>query len=118
MKLYFKMSELIQSDTAIKHKINNMPDINSLDNLLRVIYEILQPIRIAYGKPVIITSGYRCPQVNKLVNGAKNSNHTLGKAVDFKVKDETLQDVWQFCHDNLQFSELILEPSWVHIAIK
>ena len=45
MTLNFKMSELIYSDTAVRHNINNMPDINSLDCMLDLIYNVLQPLR-------------------------------------------------------------------------
>ena len=83
--LNFKLSELIRSDTAVQHNINNMPDINSLDCMLELIVNCLQPIREKLGKPMIITSGYRNSQVNKLVGGASNSQHTKGQAVDFVV---------------------------------
>ncbi len=72
------MNELIHSDTAAKNNINNMPDITSLDCMLNLIVECLQPLRTKLGKPMIITSGYRNKQVNKLVGGAvdKNGNPT------------------------------------------
>ena len=66
MNLYFKMSELIYSETAIKENINNMPDINSLDNVLELITFCLQPVRELLGVPMIITSGFRNPLVNRL----------------------------------------------------
>ena len=66
MPLNFKISELIHSDTAIRNNINNMPDINSLDNMLELIVYCLQPIREKIGKPMIISSGYRNSTVNKL----------------------------------------------------
>ena len=78
MKLNFKMSELIYSETAIKNNVNNMPDINSLDNLLNLIYYCLQPARELLGAPMIITSGYRNPLVNRLVGGVNSSQHTKG----------------------------------------
>ena len=59
MKLNFLLSELIKSDIAIKYNINNMPDINSLDNMLNLIFYCLQPLRDKLQKPVIITSGFR-----------------------------------------------------------
>ncbi len=117
MTLNFKMSELIQSDTAIKHNINNMPDINSLDNMLDLIFNCLQPIRDLIDKPMIITSGFRCPRVNALVGGKPNSQHLEGKAADFVVKDLTpAQIIFKIQTSNIEFDQLINEGSWVHVS--
>ena len=67
--LNFTISELVKSDTAAKSGLNNTPDINSLDNLLDLIYYVLQPLRDKLGKPMVITSGFRSPAVNKFVGG-------------------------------------------------
>lgn len=116
--LNFKISELIQSDTAIKHNINNMPDISSLDNMLELIVHCLQPVRSKIKKPMIITSGYRNPQVNKLVGGASNSQHTKGQAVDFKVSGMTPAQVVDFIKKSgIEFDQLINEyDKWTHIS--
>lgn len=116
--LNFKFSELIYSDTAVKNNINNMPDINSLDNMLDLIYFCLQPIRDKIGKPMIITSGYRCPQVNKLVGGAANSQHTKGQAADFTIKGMTpAQIIFQISVMGIEYDQLINEyDKWVHIS--
>lgn len=119
--LNFKMSELIHSETSIKHNINNMPDINSLDNMLNLIVFCLQPIREKINKPIIITSGYRNQQVNKLVGGANNSHHTTGKAVDFIVNGMTPAQIVDLIRKSgIKFTQLIEEHSktsnWVHIS--
>lgn len=116
--LNFKFSELIYSDTAVKNNINNMPDINSLDNMLDLIYFCLQPIRDKIGKPMIITSGYRCQQVNKLVGGAVNSQHTKGQAADFTIKGMTpAQIIFQISVMGIEYDQLINEyDKWVHIS--
>ena len=116
--LNFKMSELIFSETAIKNNINNMPDINSLDNMLDLITYCLQPIRDKIKKPMIITSGYRCPQVNKLVGGVSNSQHTKGQAVDFIVHGMGIKSVIDFIkYSGIEFDQLINEyGNWVHIS--
>ena len=118
MILNFSMSELIKSNKAIQYNINNMPDINSLDCMLNLIVYCLQPIRELIKKPMIITSGYRNFQVNKLVNGKENSQHTKGQAVDFVVKGMTVQQVINFIiKSNIEYDQLINEyDRWVHIS--
>lgn len=118
MKLNFSMSELIHSDTAVRHNINNMPDINSLDNMLELIVNCLQPIRDKLGKPMIITSGYRNSQVNKLVGGTSNSQHVKGQAVDFNVQGMPVSRVVEFIKQSgIEYDQLINEyNNWVHIS--
>lgn len=117
MTLNFKMSELIYSDTAISHNINNMPDINSLDCMLDLIYNVLQPLRNKLGKPVIITSGYRNFELNRLVNGAKDSQHTKGQAADIVVKGMSIAKLFEFIKNSgIEYDQLINERNWVHVS--
>ncbi len=118
MNLNFKMSELIHSDTAIKNNINNMPDINSLDCMLDLIVHCLQPIRDKIGKPVIISSGFRNSQVNKLVGGVATSQHCKGQAVDFTIPGETISGIiFKIQTMGIEFDQLINEyDKWVHIS--
>lgn len=118
MKLNFKMSELIYSETAIKNNINNMPDINSLDNMLNLIYYCLQPARELLGAPMIITSGYRNPLVNRLVGGVNSSQHTKGQAADFTVSGITPSQIISIIKTSkIEFDQLINEyDKWVHIS--
>lgn len=118
MALNFKISELIHSDTAIQHNINNMPDIDSLDNMLELIVHCLQPIRDKIGKPMIITSGYRNAKVNKLVGGVDNSQHCTGQAVDFTIPGETISGIiFKIQTMGIEFDQLINEyDKWVHIS--
>lgn len=116
--LNFKISELIKSDTAIKNNINNMPDINSLDNLLDLIFYCLQPIRDKIKKPMIITSGFRSNLVNKLVKGVSNSQHLKGQAADFIINGMTpTQIIEKIKTCNIDFDQLINEyDRWVHVS--
>lgn len=118
MILNFKMSELIQSDTAIRHNINNMPDINSLDCMLDLIYYVLQPLREKLGKPIIVTSGYRNSEVNKLVGGATNSQHTKGQAADIIVNGLSPQQLIDLIQKSgIEYDQLINEyDQWTHIS--
>lgn len=121
--LNFKISELIHSDKAVKHNINNMPDINSLDCMLDLVVYCLQPIRDRLKKPMIITSGYRCKRVNELVGGAVDekgnpkSQHCKGQAVDFIVNGMTPYQIYMhILNSDIEYDQLILEPSWVHVS--
>ena len=116
----FKISELVSSDTANRLKINNMPDLNSLDCMLELICDCLQPIRDKLGKPMIITSGFRCYQLNKAIGGAVNSQHTKGQSVDFHVNGMSISDVIKFItNSGVPFDQLINEHNqWVHISYR
>lgn len=116
--LNFKMSELIYSEKAVENNINNMPDINSMDNMLNLIFHCLQPVRDLIKKPMIITSGFRNPLVNRLVNGEENSQHKTGQAADFVIKGMTpAQIVNVIRKSNIDYDQLINEyDSWVHIS--
>lgn len=116
--LNFKISEFIRSDIARKYNINNMPDANSLDNILDLIVHCLQPIRNKIKKPIIITSGYRCPAVNRWVGGKPNSQHLKGQAADFIINGMTPAEIVDKIKDyDIEYDQLINEyDNWVHIS--
>lgn len=120
--LNFTISELVYSDTAINHNINNMPDLRSLDNMLDLIVCLLQPIREKFG-PIRVTSGYRCEKVNQLINGAVNSNHKYGCAADIIPLKATFRQVYDFIISNLDYDECFIEKNntgamWLHVAYR
>lgn len=117
-KLNFKISELIYSDTAIQHNINNMPDIKALDCMLDLIFYCLQPIRDYLKKPMIITSGFRNNQVNKLVGGKPNSQHLKGQAADFIITGMPVNLVIdKIKASGIEFDQLLNECNqWTHIS--
>ena len=86
---FFSLAELIKSSTATKHHIDNTPPADVLKNLQYGVDMVLDPLRRIYGKPIIITSGYRCPKLNTLVGGVSNSWHTQGNAADIHVASLT-----------------------------
>ena len=86
---FFSLAELIKSSTATKHHIDNTPPPDVLKNLQYGVDMVLDPLRRIYGKPIIITSGYRCPKLNTLVGGVSNSWHTQGNAADIHVASLT-----------------------------
>ncbi|MBQ9150410.1 peptidase M15 [bacterium] len=114
----FSISELINSDTAQKNNINNMPDVNSLDNILNLIVCCLQPIRDLIKKPMIITSGFRSKKLNQLVGGATNSHHLIGCAADFIINGMKPNEIIKIVSSSdIKFNQLINEyDKWVHIS--
>jgi uncharacterized protein YcbK (DUF882 family) len=120
IKLNFTISELLKSEIAEKYNIYNVPDKEHLDNLLILICECLQPIRNYIGKPMVISSGYRNPRLNShcLINGAPNSQHTTGQAVDFTIKGMTPKQIIEKVKaSGVEFDQLINEHNiWVHIS--
>ena len=86
---FFSLAELIKSSTATKHHIDNTPPADVIRNLQYGVDMVLDPLRRIYGKPILITSGYRCPKLNTLVGGVTNSWQTQGNAADIHVASLT-----------------------------
>lgn len=76
---FFTIKELIKSSTAKNKGISNIPSKEEEENLIRLVECILDPLREAYGKPIIVTSGYRCKALNEAVGGASTSQHCFDK---------------------------------------
>lgn len=80
---YFKMNEFLDSQAAKSSKIVNMfLCAEHIDNVLAMVEDILDPLREMFGKPILINSGYRVPELNLMVGGEANSMHKVGMAVD------------------------------------
>ena len=122
MGKYFSIAELTKSETANKRKINNKPTKEVENCLNQLIDNILDPLREAYGQPIIVSSGYRCPELNKAVGGAKTSQHTLGQAADIHTESnskESNKQLFELIKQlKLPFDQLINEYnySWIHVS--
>ena len=124
----FTLSEFIESDTAAQKGIDNTPDFDEVARLDELIGTILQPLREAWGKPLIISSGYRCKELNKAVGGAETSAHQYGYAADVQVTRSKDFDAFiAFAEDWLKtndvpFDQSIRETSktayWWHIGLR
>lgn len=122
----FSLSELVNSQTAVRKGIDNTPTPEVVANLKDLAVNVLQPVREHFGKPVVISSGYRSPKLNAAVGGAKNSDHMTGCAADIEIPGVPNKVVAEWIAKNLKFSQLILEgakandPSagWVHVSYK
>ena len=117
---YFTIKELCKSLTAIQKKINNTPNSEIVNNLKQLVDFILDPLRERYGKPITVNSGYRCPALNKAVNGSKTSQHVEGLAADITAGSPKENKVlFQLAQElDLPFDQLIDEKKfrWVHIS--
>ena len=79
---YFSVSELCASATALREGIDNRPNKCAYHLLHVLVDQLLDPIREAWGEPIVVSSGYRCKELNTLIGGVKNSHHMLGCAAD------------------------------------
>ena len=118
---YFTISELLKSDTALKNKLWNGAPKEAEENLRALVNEVLDPLREAYGKPIRVSSGYRCPRLNTLVGGSPNSQHMRGEAADIQPVDGNeadLEVLAQFLIASGKFDQLILYPTFIHVSWK
>jgi hypothetical protein len=117
---YFTYSELTTSDAARRLGIANRPTPAAEQNLEALADYLLDPLRGAYGKPIRVNSGYRSPEVNQAVGGARNSQHVRGEAADITAgsveENRKLFDLVQQL--GLPFDQLIDERgyAWVHVS--
>ena len=123
----FSLAELCKSQVAERRQLNNLPsDPHIVENLRRVCASILEPVRAHYGIPFAPSSGYRSPEVNRLVNGSRTSQHLRGEAADFEVPGKANYDLALWISQTLDFDQLILEfyrpgdahSGWVHCSYR
>lgn len=88
----FTLEELTRSETAKARGINNTPSPQVIANLQTLCSSVLQPLRDAWGKPLTVTSGYRCTALNRAVGSKDTSQHRLGQAADIKCATKSKAD--------------------------
>lgn len=113
----FTLEEFTRSQTATRLGIDNTPNEEQLDNI-RNTAERLQEFRIFLGKPIIITSGFRCLELNRAIGSSDKSQHVKGQAVDWYCLGESIHDTMaHIVASNLGFDQQILEfNSWIHTS--
>lgn len=125
----FTLEEFTRSSTAKSMGIDNNPDGTQTEHIIEVA-RIIQQFRDFYGKPVRITSGFRCPVLNRMVGGSPTSAHMTGYAVDFAPLSPSHKAVFQteflrfLMIKNPRFDQVIFEKpdekgyaSWIHIGL-
>lgn len=120
----FRLNEFLKSQTASRHGIKNVPNKEQFLNLYYLCRFVLQPIRSYYGRPVSISSGFRCLELNRLIGSADNSQHIQGKAVDFEIMGLDNYAVVRHVARVINFDQCILEyhyknnpqSGWIHVS--
>ena len=121
---YFTIKELSRSSTAEKLGIDNTPTGDVVVSMTTLINECLDPVRELYGKPITVTSGFRCPILNKAVGGVNSSQHVKGEAADLVGRnDDETRKIFETAKAFGQFDQLLYEKNskgniWVHISYK
>lgn len=122
---HFNLSEFFRSSTAAKNGIKNEPSPDEKATIVRninlLVDNVLDPVRDWVDAPIIITSGYRCPQVNRLVGGVDNSQHMSGCAADFYVMGFTplmMYEVFLYIFKTMEYDQLIFyrRKNIIHIS--
>ena len=124
---YFTLHELIASPTAKRYGYDNTPTEKIVQNLHDLVVNVLDPLRLAWGRPIVVTSGYRCPKLNTRIGGAKNSQHIYGQAADIRTvsdhPDDNMKLLKLLLELDLPFDKLISEyvdsqgrPDWIHVS--
>ena len=125
----FTYEELCHSGVAERKGLRNRPKTKEeervvIENLRALCIEVLQPLRDYLGKPVVISSGYRSEEVNRMVGGVKGSQHLKGEAADIHVENtEHLLKIMHYIMDETDFDQLIWErdkagTQWVHVSYR
>lgn len=120
---HISYKEATYSTTANLKKINNTPDPETLKTMIVTACKVFEPVRRYFGNPILVTSFYRSPELNKVIGGAKNSQHVKGEAIDIKATEGfTNKQIFDWIKDNLEFDQVIAEGvsknniSWVHVS--
>ena len=131
---HFTLGELCK--TSHKTADGNIPSHVAIENLRRICEDWLEDLRYSnntlYGNkdlPIIINSGYRSPEVNKLAGGSPSSNHLTGCAVD--IRCEGIEQALRYANilmdiadgTKRDFDELFIERNkqgryWIHFAVR
>lgn len=117
---HFTIDELSRSATATRRGIDNTPTREAIGNLTALVDNVLDPLREAWGKPIRVNSGYRCPALNRAVGGSATSQHLTGQAADITAggvsENRRLFDLIRRLR--LPFDQLIWENggAWVHVS--
>lgn len=117
---FFTLEEFTRSSTAKRLKIDNTPNDVVIRNIQYGVQMVLEPLRRILRTPIIITSGFRCAELNKAVGGVANSWHTKGNAADLRIKnEEEAKAIFQILKTLPSVDTVLFEHSstsiWMHV---
>lgn len=121
---HFTLEEFSFSSTAKSRGINNTVPLQYIPSLRNLCEVVLEPLREQVKEPVIISSGYRCPALNKAVGGTNTSQHMKGEACDIYMEDKEKLRKWFAILMDGDFDQLIFERNrrtghcWIHVSCK
>lgn len=113
---HFSLSEILASPTADIHGISNLPfgyAVYNIPNILPLLFR-LEHIRKILNIPIYISSGFRCPKLNKKVGGVGNSRHQYFRALDVVCED--MDSLYELCRSDI-FRYVYRGTGYIHIDI-
>jgi|TARA_R110000787_G_scaffold104629_1_gene211864 zinc D-Ala-D-Ala carboxypeptidase len=120
---HFSLDEMIKSQTALRKGLDNNPDAEQLEALVDLCEYVLEPIRKHWSRPVIVSSAFRAPAVNKAIGSKNTSQHTKGQAADIEIPGIDNLALYYWVAKNADYDQLILEyytgepaSGWVHVS--
>ena len=118
---HFTLHEMTVSQTAARKGVRNVPGAAEIAALVLLCEQVLEPVRAQFGRPVVITSGYRSPRLNTAIGGSASSQHCRGEAADFTVPGVSNLEVARWMHRHLAYDQLIYEfgeRGWIHASYR
>ena len=109
---HFKLSEFLN----LKKYPENVPTMQAVANLTYGCYQLLEPARFLVG-PIIVSSGFRCEEVNRKVGGVRNSQHLTGQAADIHpMNPQQFQVMVDFFKSWEYTDQLLTGSTWLHVS--
>jgi hypothetical protein len=117
---HFTLEEMLVSEWAARNGINNAPSGPFvIENLRLLCVHVLEPLRRILRLPIIVTSGFRHPTVNKAIGGSETSDHMQGRAADIIVPRVPVAMVFDAIAKNVPFDQVIDEfGQWTHVSYR
>jgi zinc D-Ala-D-Ala carboxypeptidase len=112
---HFALEEL----AATQHReIDNRPPPEVVATLRTTAAQMERVRRLLGDRVISVSSGYRCPELNRAVGGARTSAHLTGHAVDFNCYGfgAPLDVCRAIAESTLSFDQLIEEGTWIHLS--
>lgn len=120
---HFRLSEFTRSRTAEAAGIDNRIPEALIPNLVTLCEAVLEPLRQHAGKPITISSGYRCLRLNALVGGVPTSQHLTGEAADLHLPSLAEGRAWfNWIATHCSYDQLLWErrgsTRWIHVSCR